>query len=121
MQTLANNDKFKGMIVEESLDDNRALNGLDFIDVKITDAENPSNRWHIYTVQVSHEDILRLWHHLKKSSWYMHFWSDDRMIIVFPEKQFEVNSRDRESWSPAIEHGLSLGIPRGQLDFVIVK
>jgi hypothetical protein len=44
------NSSYKGTIVEESLVDNRILNGLEIIDFKISDDENPADRWHLYTV-----------------------------------------------------------------------
>lgn len=111
--------KFTGMIVEESLSDNRVLNGIKFVDVRITTAAIPLDRWHIYTVQVSLEDIQRLQPQLKKGTWYMHFWDGDHVMAVFPEKIFEFSATDRETWKPAIAYGLTLGIPREQLDFLI--
>lgn len=40
-------NKWKGSIVEESLNDNRVLNNLEVIKVRITSEDNPSERWHI--------------------------------------------------------------------------
>lgn len=53
-------DKYKGIISEESLDDNRAVNGLEIVGIHITGQENPSERWHLYTVMVNEEEIERL-------------------------------------------------------------
>ena len=52
--------QYKGVIIEESLADNRILNDFKIIEFRISKEENPADRWHIYTVQVSKEDIVRL-------------------------------------------------------------
>lgn len=56
---------YKGIIIEESLNDNRILNDLEIIKVKISKEENPLDRWHLYTVKVSKEDIDRLSKNIK--------------------------------------------------------
>ena len=110
---------YKGIIVEESLEDNRVLNGLNFLDVKIINAESPADRWHIFTVSVSIEEIRKLQAHLKMGPWYMHFWNRDTVLAVFAERIFEFSANDKTTWLPAIEYGLTLRIPREQLDFTI--
>ena len=107
-----------GTIVEESLEDNRILNDVEIIGFRISNEEEPGDRWHLYTVKVSTDDIQKL-SQLIKSKWYMHFWKDRDIIVVFKGKFFEFNYDDKSSWKDAVEHGLSLGIPSEQLDFVI--
>jgi hypothetical protein len=111
-------NEFKGAIVEESLMDNRILNDFKIIGFRISKDENPVDRWHIYTVLVSPEEIDRLSKNIKPK-WYMHFWKGRDVVAVFKDKKFEFNYDDKSSWAPAIEHGLSLGIPKEQLDFII--
>lgn len=110
--------KYKGIIIEESLDDNRALNGLDVIGIHITGQENPPERWHLYTVMVNEEEIERLSKSINYS-WYMHFWHNRRVIVIFSSERFEFDYDDKSSWKPAVEHGLYVGIPLSQLDFPI--
>jgi hypothetical protein len=49
----------------------------------------------------------------------MHFWKGREIIAVFQGKKFEFNYDDKSSWIPAVEHGLSIGIPKEQLNFLI--
>lgn len=111
-------DMYKGTIVEESLNDNRVINDFKIIGFRISKDENPADRWHLYTVSVTHEDIARLSENIKPK-WYMHFWKDRKVIAIFHGKKFEFNYDDKSSWVPAVEHGLSIGIPKEQLDFLI--
>jgi len=110
--------EYKGVIVEESLEDNRILNDFKIIDFRISKEENPADRWHLYTVQVSKEDIVRLSKNIKQK-WYMHFWKGRNVIAIFKDKKFEFNFDDKSTWKPVVEYGLSLGIPKEQLDFPI--
>lgn len=111
---------YKGSIVKESLDDDQILDEFKTLDILITKEENPADRWHIYTVETSREQLEKLSHALKPNKWYAHFWdSDGNIIAVFRDKIFEFNFNDKQSWQPAIKHGLSVGIPKEQLDFLI--
>jgi len=111
-------EKYKGIIVEESLEDNRILNNLEIINIKISKEDNLEDRWHLYTVEVSEEDIEKLSKTIKQK-WYMHFWKDKEVIVIFKNKKFKLNYEDKSTWGPAVNYGLSLGIPKEQLDFPI--
>jgi hypothetical protein len=110
---------YTGCIVEESLTDNRILNTLTIAKVRIGSNEDPANRWHLYTVKVTPEQIKRLSGSLKGPQWYMHFWRDQQIVAVFQDKTFEFSATDKSTWAPAVAHGLKLGIPAEQLDFPI--
>ncbi len=109
---------YTGTIVEESLGDNRILNDIEIIGFHISNDEKPKDRWHLYTVKVSTDEIKKL-SQLIKPKWYMHFWKDRDITAVFKGKVFEFNYDDKSSWREAVDYGLSLGIPSEQLDFVI--
>jgi len=111
-------NEYKGIIVEESLEDNRILNDLEIVKIKITNEENPSERWHLYTVKVSKQDIEKLSKTIKQK-WYIHFWKGKDVIVIFKDKKFEFNFDNKPAWEPAVKYGLSLGIPKEQLDFPI--
>jgi len=113
--------KYKGTIVLESLSDDRILNEFEIIKLKITDEDNPSNRWHLITVLASKEQIEKLANYLKPEKWYAHFWNGDDIIAVFPNKIFNFKHSDKFTWTEAIEYGKSLGIPEKQLDFLVEK
>lgn len=54
------NINYKGTIVEESLEDNRILNDIDIIDFRISKDDNSADRWHLYTVKVTMDDIQKV-------------------------------------------------------------
>ena len=110
---------YKGTIVEESLLDNRLLNSFKINKFRISNAENPDDRWHLYEVEATPEQIDKLAKQLKPTGWYTHFWQGDNVIVVYPNKKFEIVYSDKDSWKDAIEYGQSIGIPTEQLDFKI--
>ena len=109
-------EKWKGCIVEESLDDNRVLNGIEVLKIMITSAPKPKNRWHIYNALLSKDKIAGIHPHLKEG-WYMHFWNEGKMIVLFKNKKFVLDVNDKNTWKEAIDYGLSINIPKEQLDF----
>jgi len=52
----------------------------------------------------------------RKQEFYLHFYRDDELIIVFRDKIFNV-SPDTSTWAAAIAHGRQLKIADKQLDF----
>ncbi len=96
----------------------KILNVLKIIDFNILKEENMIDRWHLYTVQVSKKEIILLSKNIK-SKWYMHFWKDQNVIAIFKNKKFEFNFNDKSTWKTLMAYGLSLGIPKKQLDFQI--
>jgi len=106
---------YVGVVVEEGLEDKEILKGLDIVSFKISERL----KWHMHRVRVSREDIEKISKVLKPEKWYMHFWHGRDVVAVFKDKIFEFNFDDKLSWQPVIEYGLSLGIPREQLDFPI--
>lgn len=110
---------YKGTIVQESLQDDRQINDFQVIGLKVTSQNNPHDRWHLCTVLITESDIEKLASNLKPQKWYAHFWCDDQVIAVFPQKIFKFLHSDKSTWAQAIEYGKSVGIPDKQLDFVI--
>ncbi len=109
-------NKWKGCIVEESLIDNRKLNDIEVVKVRITNEEEPEKRWHIYNSLLTEKEIDNLHSNLKQG-WYMHFWKGNEMIVLFKGKKFVLDFDNRKTWKPAIDYGLSIKIPREQLAF----
>ncbi len=110
---------YKGTIVEESLLDNRLLNSFTINKVRISNAEKPEDRWHLYEVEATPEQIDELATQLKPTGWYTHFWQGDNVIVAFPSKKFGIKYSDQSTWQDAITYGESIGIPTEQLDFKI--
>ena len=102
-----------GMVVEESLNDATVVNDFAVSKVKIT----APGKWHIYRIAASDEQIVLLQATLK-AGWYMHFWKRTDLRIVFADAIFQARLDDKSTWNKAISHGLKLGIPEAQLDFL---
>jgi hypothetical protein len=111
-------EKYKGVIIEESLSDNRILNKLKILDLKITKERNPQDRWHMFEVKIEKNIIKKLSKNIKEK-WYMHFWRKRKVIVIFKNKKFEFDYDKQETWKEAINYGISKGIARKQLDFPI--
>jgi hypothetical protein len=109
-------EKWKGILIEESLDDNRYINNIEVLYAKVTHEDNPKDRWHIYYSFLFIDEIAKMHAHLKKG-WFMHFWKGNKLIVLFKDKKFLLNLKDKSSWEEAIKYGLSQGIPKKQLDF----
>jgi|SRR3990172_9879830 len=111
--------KYKGIIVQESLVDDRILNDYEIIGLEVTKEKRLEDRWHLFTIIGSETDIRKLPKNLKQEKWYAHFWNGDDVIAVFPNKTFQFKRSDKSTWKEAVEYGKSLGIPKEQLDFLI--
>jgi len=112
---------YKGTVVEESLLDSRILNNFKINKVYISSADKAENRWYLYYVEVDDNQIDIILQQLKPSGWYTHFWDEYNIVAVFPNKKFIMLRADRNTWDDAIEYGLRIGIPKQQLDFLIVE
>jgi hypothetical protein len=111
---------FTGTIIEESLTDSRLVNDLEVVKARIGSAENPADRWHLYTVRISRPEIEKLAACIRPGRWYMHFWNEDRHVIaVFANRVFEFEYGDKSTWEGAVGYGRSIGIPEEQLDFLL--
>ena len=106
-------EKFKGMIVEESLKDPTLINTFSISKVEIS---SPSH-WHIYTVSINEHHILNLQKFIKDGPWYIHFWNDKEVIIIFQKRIFRFVKTDKSSWAQLMNYGKELEIPESQLDF----
>ncbi len=90
------NKKYKGAIVEESLESNDILKKFNVLETSVTDDENPVDRWHIHIVESVKTDLIELSKHIKPTKWYAHFWNEDReVIVIFRDKIFEFNYDDK--------------------------
>lgn len=105
----------KGVIIENSLSDTSILQNLD-ISRSWKDGD-----WKLHEVSVSKEQVLDLQNYLADGPWYVHFWEkgSDDVLVVFKNKSFEIKFSDKSTWTPALEHGESIGIPPKQLDFPV--
>lgn len=115
---------WKGAIIAEGLRDPTVINKFSVYKAEITgdnmaiDYKGNIGRWHIYCVQCSREEIDALQPYILRG-WYAHFWDEDKIIVVYNDRQFELAKNDRSTWKEAIEHGKMQGIPENELNFAI--
>lgn len=110
--------KYQGIIVEEALSDSRIINQFFIKKVKITCQENAKERWHMYQVETNMRQIKLLQKYVV-DNWYIHFWYKTNVVAIFKDKIFEFDYKKKESWNEVITYGLSIGIPKNELDFPI--
>lgn len=102
----------KGTIIENSLDDKGVL-----ADLQITKTWNDED-WILHDVIVGKECIPSIQKSLADGPWYIHFWKDDDITVVYKHRIFHIKKSDKNTWSEAVEHGKTLNIPEEQLDFL---
>jgi len=110
--------KYRGIIIEESFNDNRILNNITILKLYITGNEQKSDRWHLYEVEIDENYIENVSKEIY-DGWYAHFWYGIDIIAIFANKIIIFNYLDKKTWNEVIEYGRKLNIPEEQLDFPI--
>lgn len=110
---MAKNKIYKGKVILESLEDKNLVNKMQILDTEVTGA------WTIHTILISKSDIENLASYIKQGPWYAYFWHGNEVLAVFRDKIFKFLHNQQGSWRETIGYGISIGIPRKQLDFPI--
>ena len=124
----ANDDseKFTGLLLSESLEDQSVLSLLtiareDIWDVGDRAADFQPRMW---TAIVFEGDALQVKDVASKLSqalaprWYANISTDETEYVVFRDRVFKHGKGDRIGAAPAVEYGRSVGIPEHQLDWI---
>lgn len=121
------NNKFVGVIIEESLEDKSVLT-----EIKITKTEieqvTPDHKtpwikqWTLDTVEIPESKARDIAEILSKTldskhNWYADFKNDANHYIIFRDKVFYIDRTSKKQYDEATAYGLKLGIPDYQLDF----
>jgi hypothetical protein len=109
--------RFFGIVIEQSLADPAFAETLDVVFRE----KDPNGDWVFLIVRVEPELLAGELERLRLALagdevWYAHFFSRAEIAVVYPDAIVRMTT-DSASWTPAIEHGLALGIPIEQLDF----
>jgi hypothetical protein len=117
---------YRGDIIEESLSDKSILENVHIVSTrteKVTsDRKTPwLKQWTLHTIAVSENEAIplaeKLSHCLADNYWYIDYKNDTTHYVIFPNKVFKVDRSKPEQYKPVVSYGLSLNIPRYQLDF----
>lgn len=121
---------FKGIIIEESLQNNAALKNVRITATKVEEV-TPKHKtphlkqWTLHTVEIAANqadqaaealsDTLRS--NKPHDNWYADFRNPTTHYIIFPHKIFVVDRSHPEQYQAVKAYGVTLGIPDYQLTF----
>ena len=106
---------YTGKVIKDSFIDDKFLEGIKIEDEELSIKDNST----VYTIKVPEDTIKNLAENLKSNKYYMYFWNDKNIMIVYKDKTFEINKTNGEELEEAINYGISLGISKEELDFWI--
>lgn len=119
--------RYKGIVIEESLQDLTILKQLKILSTKVERVVESHQtpwlkQWTLHTVEIGEGDAQNVADKLSAAldsehDWYADFRNDKFHFIIFRDKVFKVDRDKPEEYEKVKEYGVSLGIPDYQLDF----
>ncbi|MFA6460722.1 MAG: hypothetical protein WCV90_00515 [Candidatus Woesearchaeota archaeon] len=120
-------NKFKGVIIEESLENKDILKKVKILQTKVEPVTEEHKtpwitQWTLHTVEILEDQAEMVAKELSKSldskhNWYADFKNDKVHYIIFRNKVFKVDRSKKEQYDAVTKYGISLGIPEYQVDF----
>lgn len=113
---------WRGVIIEESLEDKSLLSLVRIIKSRETTLENENERgiltFHSVEIDDSNfnEFIAKAQKYIK-DSFYIHVCRDNEMTVIFKNKVFRFSSDNMDELNKAREYGISIGILKEQMPF----
>jgi len=117
---------YYGDIIAESLTNKGILEDVKVINTRV-EPVTPRHKtpwlkqWTLHHIEVADDEAEGLAQVLSEvlddHHWYIDYKSDTTHYIIFPHKIFAVNRGKPEEYKPVVDYGLSIRIPRHQLDF----
>ncbi|MBI4029537.1 MAG: hypothetical protein HY376_04200 [Candidatus Blackburnbacteria bacterium] len=119
---------YKGVIIEESLDNASLLKVVITVDTKV-EPVTPEHKtpwlkqWTLHTVEIPEEKAGEIAEKISKSfdkehpDWYADYKNDKYHYIIYTGRIFKVDLANPILYKDAKEYGLSIGIPEYQIDF----
>lgn len=119
---------YKGVIIQESLDDPSVLEKCKILGTKgerVTERHKTPwlKQWTLHTVEIPEERADEIAEIISKSfdrdhpDWYADYKNDRYHYIILKDKIFKVNRDKPEEYKAVTDYGISIGIPDYQLDF----
>ena len=116
------NMTFRGVIIEESLEDKSLLDMVDIASTAKEYLEDEANKG-MMTLYKFFLDEKRKSQFIRKAmkailnGWYMHFCGRGVMTVIFKDKSFHFTRRDTDKIKKAESYGQSIGIMPSQMNF----
>ena len=118
---------YKGVIIEESLDNKAVLDKIKIIKTKISPVVEKHKtpwvkQWTMHTAEIPEQDAEKVAEQLSKDldkehAWYADFKNENYHFIIYRGKIFKVNLKNPILYKDAKKYGIGLGIPKYQVDF----
>jgi hypothetical protein len=111
---------WRGVIIEESLNDKSLLEYVDVVSTKsaLLEKEEFKGMFHFHNVQVPDDRIEEVVERAKaaiKDRWYIHLCKGDEMIAIYKGKDFRYTRGNADQLAKLREYGLAIGINEAQL------
>lgn len=121
-------NNYKGVIIEESLENKEVLNKVNIISTeveKVTEEHQTPwlNQWTLDTVEIAENQVDFIAQELSQSldskhnNWYVDFKNNNFHYIIFRNKVFKVDRSNKEQYDEVTKYGVAFGIPGYQLTF----
>src|SRR3989344_6350870 len=122
-------NNYNGVIIEESLANKDVLKKVKIISTKVekvTDEHQTPwlSQWTLHTVEVPENEAQVIAKEISKSldyshdsSWYADYKNNTHHYIIFRDKIFYIDRKNKEQYDEAKYYGISLGIPEHQVNF----
>lgn len=118
---------FNGVIIEESLEKKEILKKVKILKTEVEQVTEEHKtpwikQWTLHTVEILETQADKIAKELSealdsKHSWYADFKNEEIHYIIFRNRVFKINRKNREQYNEAMQYGVLLGIPAYQVDF----
>jgi len=118
---------YRGVIIEESLEDKSILKEVKILETEIEPVTKKHQtpwlkQWTIHTVEIRDAQAEEIAEKISQSlnskdGWYADFKNNAIHFIIFHDKVFRVNRRNKKEYNRVKQYGLSLGVPDYQLNW----
>ena len=120
--------EFKGVIIEESLDDKAVLNDTKIVSTNIepvTDEHKTPwvKQWTLHNIEIPVGKAADIAEEIstaldREHAWYADYKTDTEHYVIYRNKVFHITDRsNKNQYDEAAAYGVSIGIPAYQVDF----
>jgi hypothetical protein len=120
---------YKGALIEESLEKKSILNKIKITKTEIIPVTEKMKtpwvkQWTFHYINILENNADNIAKDISKSldskhthAWYVDFKNSKTHFVIFKDKVFKIDRKNKEKYNKAVKYGLKIGIPNQQLDF----